>query len=168
VLKEAERKMKISITCDWGGTIPMYELKRDVGLAEHIDAICRELKAPDAPANYALFNETNSTYIKPEVSLNGEFVDDHFGRDGEEGTLVVDLLIVLFFPNRITQNVTNVNFKLPDGTLVRLRLRPDLVAIDSIEKLTSSDPEAKRKALTQMKSRLTVRPTIIYSFICVF
>lgn len=109
--------MKISISCDWGGTIALYELKRDVGLLEHIDIICKELKAPDPSANYALFNETNNTYIKPE-------------------------------------NVTNVNFKLPDGTPLRLRLKPDLVAADSIEKLTSSDPEAKRKALTQMKSRL--------------
>jgi hypothetical protein len=54
--------------------------------------------------------------------------------------------------------VANVNFKLPDGTTLRLRLKPDLVAADSIEKLTSSDPEAKRKALTQMKSRLQVPP----------
>lgn len=54
--------------------------------------------------------------------------------------------------------MTNVNFKLPDGTPLRLRLKPDLVAADSIEKLTSSDPEAKRKALTQMKSRLQVPP----------
>jgi hypothetical protein len=57
------------------------------------------------------------------------------------------------------QNLTNVNFKLPDGTPIRLKLKPDIVAADSIQKLTSSssDPEAKRKALTQMKSRLKVR-----------
>ena len=59
--------MKISISCDWGGTIALYELKRDVGLMEHIDIICKELKAPDPSANYALFNEANNTYIKPEV-----------------------------------------------------------------------------------------------------
>jgi hypothetical protein len=59
--------MKISISCDWGGTVALYELKRDVGLTEHIDIICKELKAPDPSANYALFNETNNTYIKPEV-----------------------------------------------------------------------------------------------------
>lgn len=55
------------------------------------------------------------------------------------------------------QNLTNVSFNLPDGTPVRLKLKPELVAADSIQKLTSTDPEAKRKALTQMKGRLKVR-----------
>ncbi len=49
-----------------------------------------------------------------------------------------------------------MNFNLPDGSAVRLKLKPEIVAADSIQKLTSEDPEAKRKALTQMKGRLKV------------
>lgn len=59
--------MKVNVSCDWGGTIPSYEFKRDVPLADHIATICSELKATDAPENYALFVESTFTYVRPEV-----------------------------------------------------------------------------------------------------
>lgn len=59
--------MKLNVSCDWGGSIPSYEFKRDVALADHIANICGELRAPDTPANYALFIESTFAYIRPEV-----------------------------------------------------------------------------------------------------
>jgi len=64
------RMVKLSISCEWGAaTIPNFELKRDVDLAEQIDTICKELKAPEPSTSYALFVEVDSTYLKPEVSI---------------------------------------------------------------------------------------------------
>ncbi|KAL6072968.1 ELMO domain-containing protein 1 [Balamuthia mandrillaris] len=45
-------------------------------------------------------------------------------------------------------------YALSDGTNVRLVLKPDLVALDTVQKLSSSDSEVKRKALTLMKAQL--------------
>ncbi len=59
--------MKINISCDWGGTITNYELRREVPLFEHIDTICKEFKAPESSENYALFVDASYTYIKAEV-----------------------------------------------------------------------------------------------------
>jgi len=95
--------MKISISCDWGGTIALYDLKRDVGLLEHIDIICKELKAPDPSANYALFNETNNTYIKPEVptSLQPRPIVDSAQREESFSSRMDTLIINLYiFPGR--------------------------------------------------------------------
>jgi len=107
--------VKLSISCEWGAaTIPNFELKRDVDLAEQIDTICKELKAPEPSTSYALFVEVDSTYLKPE-HLTG---------------------------------------KLLEGTSLRVQLTPELAANDSVQKLKSTDPETKKKALTGMKTRL--------------
>ncbi len=60
--------MKINVSCDWGGTITNYELRREIPLYEHIDTICKEFKAPEPSENYALFVDSSYTYIKAEVS----------------------------------------------------------------------------------------------------
>lgn len=97
--------MKVNVSCDWGGTIPSYEFKRDVPLADHIATICSELKATDAPENYALFVESTFTYVRPEVpsSLSLLLSGLPFCRIMDERESSVLPLLSSFCPSSVTR-----------------------------------------------------------------
>ena len=133
--------MRVTIVTEWGESLPSYELRRDQPLDRQIDLICQQVKASGNKEKYALFVESTLQYVTEAVRAQ---------------YLLQILLLVYQRWCFLLQHLADMDWVLPEGASICLKLRPDIMAETAVQSLNTGDAEAKRKVLTMMKGCIGV------------